>query len=192
MGKVAKGVGNFYKSGFKQIGGALFGEDTSEDNRNMANQQQKSMFDALKRGQVEGRQKAEELYGTSYGGVGEMAKDVTGMTQKATSQYSAAGDLIKQKGNQQAKINKLRGGKMGAGTGAEQAQTSQNMATATAGNRFNQQQQSMANYRSLVGNLARNMATAEMGQGQLNLSAVRPLSQFDMKESKGLLGGLLG
>jgi len=168
----------------------LFGKDVSGENREIGNQQEAKMFGALQSGQREGRQKAEELYGTSYGGVGQMAKDVTGKTQKAVSQYSGAGDLIKQKGNQQAKIAKLRGGKQGGGTSGEQAQIAQNMATQTASNRFSQQQQSMDNYRSLVGNLARNMATAELGQGQLNLSAIRPLSQADMKEPQGLLSHL--
>jgi len=192
MGNFFKEAWNIAKTPFEAVFGDI-GGNADEQHRNVVNQHQCSMWNALKSGQQEGRQKAQELYGTSYGDVGQMAKDVTKQTQKATSQYSAAGDLIKQKGNQQAKIAKLRGGKMGAGTQGEQAQMAQNMSTMTASNRFAQQQQSMDNYRSLVGNLARNMATAEMGQGQLNLSAIRPLTQFDMQqENKGILGSLFG
>ena len=168
----------------------VFGKDVSGKNREIGADQQNAMWGALKSGQQEGRQKASELYGTSYGNVGDMAKDVTGKTQASVNQYSGAGDLIKQKGNQQAKIAKLRSGKSGGGNQAEQAQVAQNMSTQTVSNRFSQQQQSMDNYRSLVGNLARNMATSEMGQGQLNLSAIRPLSQADMAEPKGLLSHL--
>lgn len=175
---------------FKELGGLIFGKDMSKQNQQIGDQKQQEMMNALKMGQTEGRERAESLYGTDAAGIGGMAKDVTDRTQASTRQYSGAGDLIKQKGNQQAKVNKLRSGKSGGGTQAESAQTAQNMATATAQNRFQQQQQSMANYRSLVGNLARNMASSEMGQGALNLSAVRPLSDADMKQSKGLLSFL--
>lgn len=192
MANFFKDIGQKYINVFKGAGQAMIGKDTGDEARQIADQKQQEMWNALKSGQAEGKARAEKLYGSSENEIGGMTKDITQRTEEQTRRYSGEGDLIKRKGNVAAKVAKLRGGKSGAGTGAEGEQISRNMATDTAMNRYKEQTQAMNNYRSLVGNLARNMASSEMGQGQLNLMALRPLSDAEMPRQQGILADMFG
>lgn len=160
---------------------------TARKSEEVADKQTAELKRSSEEGKQYGRERFEQLFGTSQGEVGEMMGEGLSMVTENLGRYSGAGDAIRQSGNRQARLSRLRSGQMGGQTEAQQAQIGTEAATGAAQQRFKEEQYAQQQYRQVASALASNAVSMEQAYGAEKMAEVRPLSEFDMPKS-GIFG----
>lgn len=142
----------------------------------------------ITRGMETGRQKGQELYGTTQPEVGTEISDVIRRRKERMDMSSPAATRALQMGNREIAGARSRAGQSGRKlSGGEESQIARSAQQGASEFQWQAEGQGLSDYQKLMGNIASNMNSMELGYAQLGKAGevVQPPAL-----SQGLLGGM--
>lgn len=138
----------------------------------------------MQQGMGQGRQLGERIYGQGQEQTGADVQDVIQRRRDRLDKPSKAADAMRSQGQQERRYAKSKGA-----SDLQQKNTSYQASRAAGLQEDMDYQKRLADFQSLVGNIASTQSSLELGGGQLGLA-----SQYiaPPKQDQGLIGGLIG
>ena len=167
-------------------------EEQSIDSSNPRSDGSKSYFlqdRAIARGQLVGQQRSQDLYGMSAQQVGPEVQDIISRRKQRMDTASPAASRALQMGNREIAQARSRAGQTGRKLSAgEESQIGRAAQQGASEFQWQAEGQGLSDYQKLVGNLASNMSSMELGYAQLGKAGDAPAVPAP---NKGLMGTVI-
>lgn len=155
-------------------------QDEDAKNQNLTSERMRMM----EQGKGEGRELGNRIFGQDQEQTGADVQDIIKRRRELSQTDSKASDAIRSQGQQDRRYAKSKGA-----SDLQQRNTSYQASRAAGLQQDRDYERRLADFQSLVGNIASTQSSLELGGGQLGLA-----SQYiaPPQQDQGLIGGLIG